>query len=743
MKQAIAALLGAGLTVTACCALGLLLMQRLRLDEMLRRPERIPLAFTLGASVIHLLVFVLLSLQIAYWPVLVLVLLAPIAEASRRRLWAARGFEFGTVPLKLAILAGTVAAVFFGIYFVYAWAPERSPDGSTYHLGLVARELRAHGFEKITTTLYAMLGQGIELLYLPAFAIGRHSAAALTHVAFGVFLAWSIFAFGRRLDKPWVGAAAALFTFLSPVFGIVTSIAYIDVATAAVVFAAFYWLEIWDQEQTVSDDAWRLLIPVGLLAGYAYAAKFTAFTIGLYALGFVAWRARRWKSVALVAACGALMAAPWIGRNWLLYDNPAAPLGTALFRNPYTHVMFERGYTEYLRNYLVTDKTTLPLEVTMWGENTQGLIGPLFLLLPLGLFALRLRTGRHLWVAGALVFSTYFANIGTRFLIPCLPFFSLTIALAVGETPLLLGGLVLLHAVLSWPSTIPSYASEHAWRILDKDKFPISAALRQQDPDVFLRKEVSGYAAARMIDANVPKGEAVYTQEVVPDAYTDREIRLHFQSASNEVAADILQMGWLVGNQPIRAHIFRFPETRTRRLRVEQTAQSPPIDQWNVHELRFFYKGTELARRPEWRLQSWPMPWDVGMAFDNSAATRWRSWETAAPGMYLDVDFGREEAVDEVRVETSADSIHVRMQPKILSASGVWEPLTATLESIDVQPNPNSRRMATYELHLRGLHYIFLLDTDLGATDIGDDPKAWGLKHVASVPGARLYKTTW
>lgn len=349
--------------------------------SMLRRPERLPLAFTLGAAALHLIVFALLALQIAYWPVLVLALLVPVAEASRRKLWAPRGFELGGIPRPLMLAAGALGAAFLGVYFIYALAPEHSPDGSTYHLGLVAREWREHGFEKIATNFYAMLGQGVELVFLPAFAIGRHSAAALTHLAFGVWLAASIFAFGRRLGKPWVGASAALFTFFSPVFGISTSIAYIDAGTAAIVFAAFYWLEIWDQERSVSsvsNDAWRLLIPAGLLVGYAYAAKYTAFTIGIYALGFIAWRARQWRPAALMVACAALMAGPWIARNWLLYDNPAAPLGNAIFRNPYTHVMFERDYTQYLRTYQVDDKSTLPLEVTVRGEKTQGLIGPLF-----------------------------------------------------------------------------------------------------------------------------------------------------------------------------------------------------------------------------------------------------------------------------------------------------------------------------------------------------------------------------
>ena len=176
-------------------------------------------------------------------------------------------------------------------------------------------------------------GQGVELIFLPAFLIGRHSAAALTHLLFGSMLAWSMYCFGLRLGRAWTGAAAALLTFLSPVFGIDTSIAYIDAGTAAIVFATFYWLQIWDSEREIDHQAWRLLVPAGLMAGYAFAAKFTAFPIGLYALGFVAWRGRHWRPVVFVAACGLLMAGPWVARNWIVYQNPMAPLGTAIFRN--------------------------------------------------------------------------------------------------------------------------------------------------------------------------------------------------------------------------------------------------------------------------------------------------------------------------------------------------------------------------------------------------------------------------
>ena len=132
----------------------------------------------------------------------------------------------------------------------------------------------------------------------------------------------------------------------------------------------FYWTEIWDEQRGL-----RLLIPVGLLAGYAYAAKYTAFPIGIYALGFVAWRSRRLRPlgkslrpVLVVAGCALIMAGPWIARNWIWYQNPLAPFGNWLFRNPYVHVIFEQDYAEFLR----TLRDAEPADCCRWRRPSAG-----------------------------------------------------------------------------------------------------------------------------------------------------------------------------------------------------------------------------------------------------------------------------------------------------------------------------------------------------------------------------------
>lgn len=733
MKAVLGALFGAGLTAAACYAVGALFIDRIKAP--LRMEERFPLALTLGAACLHLAIFAILALQIAYWPVLVALLLAILLWAYRTGALRMRGLESQRLPRPLLWFIGVPGTLFSLVYLINALAPESSPDGAGYHLGVVARYLRAHGLEKVTTNFYAMLSEGVEMLFVPAFAIGRHSSAALLQFIFAIGLALALLAYGRRLGKPWVGATAALLTFLSPVFGLTASMAYVDVATGAIVFSAFYWVEVWDDFRD-----WRLLIPAGLLAGYAYAAKYTAFSIAIYVIGFVLWRSRRLKPALIVIACAAVTAGPWLARNWIFYQNPLAPFANALFRNPYVHVHFEQDYAAYFRHYEVTNLWTLPLEATVGGAKAPGLLGPGFLLLPLGLLALRYSAGRRLWLAGLLAFVPYFGNVSARFLIPALPFFSLIIALALPRWPVAFAAVMVFHSFTSWYQAIPRYADKQAWRIAT---VPWRAALRLADTDQYLRTANSGYGPARMIEAHVPEDEPVLAIGSVADSYTRREVMVSFQSAGNEVLTDIFNMGANPDFQPSRALILHFAEKRTHRIRVRQIANAAYPEHWNVHEMRFYSGGVEIPRRLEWSLRAWPMPGDVQMAFDNLPATRWRSWETASPGMYLDVDFGREESVDEVRIETSPEYGTTRLVAEFMDTSGNWQKAGEVTKEAILPPNPQARRMATYALHSRGVHYLMLYDTSYGADDIRADPEAWGLKLVAAEPPARLYRTTW
>jgi hypothetical protein len=227
------------------------------------------------------------------------------------------------------------------------------------------------------------------------------------------------------------------------------------------------------------------------------------------------------------------------------------------------------------------------------------------------------------------------------------------------------------------------------------------------------------------------------------DSYTRHPILVYYHSAANETLADTINMGWNQAWQPSAVRVFRFSARNVRRVRVLQTAQAVYPHQWNVYELRFFDHGHELTRGLDWRLRAWPNPWEIQLAFDNSLATRWRSGEVARPGMYVDVDFGREESVDEVRLVVSSDFEQTRLQVESFDPSSKWEKISGDPETVNQAVPAGSRRMASYEMHARGIHYLMVSDTNNGAEDFAEDPDAWGLTLIGHTEGERLYKTIW
>ena len=233
MPQAVYILFGALFTVASATALGTLLFRRL--SCRLERDEYILFSFLTGSALLSTLVFLLCAVGLARKGVFLAVGIAALACAYRFRALPPRGKKAeSTVTQKLFwVLYGL-----FGVmYFFHAMAPELSPDGLTYHLGIVSHYYQWHGFRQITTSMYANLSQGMEMLFLFSFAFGRHSAAALVHFAFLMSLPLLMAAYARRFELGIAGMVGGLLVFLSPVVGIDGSSAYNDVAVACVLLA--------------------------------------------------------------------------------------------------------------------------------------------------------------------------------------------------------------------------------------------------------------------------------------------------------------------------------------------------------------------------------------------------------------------------------------------------------------------------------------------------------------------------
>jgi hypothetical protein len=762
MRQVLYILLGCGLTLATATALGMLLLQRLRL--VLYRQEQLFFSFVVGSGCLSFLVFSLAAAGFVQKGVFLAIAVLAICLAVRTGAIRFAGDALPPLPPVWRYLSGAIFIAFTTVYFVNAMAPEVSADGSTYHLGLVARYMREHGFHRITNNVYASLAQGLEMLFLFAYAFGRHSAAALVHLAFLVALAFGMLSYGRRFGFAEAGAAGAVLVFASPIAGFDASVAYNDVAVACAAFALFYVLQIWAEERKSA-----LLVPAGLLAGFCFAIKYTAFVAPLYAVGFLVFMLRRdrrmlWRGLAITTGCATLLAVPWLAKNYLWVANPFSPFLNRLFPNPYTYILFETEYAWIMRHYEgLRSYWDIPLEVTVRGATLQGLLGPVFLLVPVAILAWRSKAGKRLLIAGALFILPYAANIGTRFLIPALPFFALAMALVLTRSrdsmsfkwslrtsqspgartwnsefniPKSIGlAVVCIHSILSWPWLIEMYSHPHAMRLT---RFPLAAALRVEPEEQFLMRIHDRYLAARLLETETPRGARAFSFNQLPDAYSTRDTVVGYQSALGNRITDLIHTPMEPDFLPTRRWAFRFASQTLSRIRVVQTAKGP--DNWSVSEFRVFQGNRQLARAAQWRLTSKPNPWDLELAFDGNPATRWRAWEDQFPGMYIEVDFGRPETLDSVYLDTARAQYNIKLKLEGQSAGGSWRDLAAAPEMAQMPEPPGIRHAAMKQIKDWGIGYLMLDTQEREFPDLQRHANEWGIEYMTQRGRATLYR---
>ncbi|MGA7235473.1 MAG: glycosyltransferase family 39 protein [Bryobacteraceae bacterium] len=713
--EALSIWFGAGFTIALCIASGSICFGKV----LKHWPER----FVTGAALLNLAVFFLCCIGLAY-PAVFAVLGSAILY-----FWL-KDERLRRPSLRISnYLLAAVFAAYFILYFFNAMAPEASPDGSTYHLGLVGRYLREHGFHTITWNIYASFSEGVEMLFLVAFAFGKHSAAAMVHFAFLVALAWQMVLYARRSGFPPLGICAAVLIFASPLVGKDATSAYNDAGLACVAFTLFSLLQAWDEEHSA-----KLLIPIGLVAGFAYAIKYTGGVAIVYAIAFVAWKTRRSGEVrpALkVTFAAVLIITPWLAKNWLWVHNPLSPFFNHLFPNAFVTTWFENDYRKYLSLYGLTSRWQIPWAVAVKGQLV-GVLGPVFLLAPIALLALRRPEGRQLLLAAAVFGSTYFENIGARFLIPALPFVAMAMMLGLANRALATA-LALIHAVISWPALIPRYALPGSWSLYE---FPYRYAMRFRPAEEYLRSHLPDYDVDGLIDRVTEPGATVFTYRAIPEAYTSRRLLVEYESASNHIDSLILSTGFLRDWHPTWRAGFSFPHQSLRGFRLVQTRAGQ--GQWRIHELRAFNGGAQLPRAA-WAVTAHPFPWGIESAVDSNPVTFWECGDPLSKGSYVEARFAFVEDADSVLLETSPNQPELRLELDGETASGEWKHLSANPDIFTANV-PDLRRAAVEELKRRGIDYILLFESDELSKAVRDGGEAAGMEEVGQSSGARLYR---
>ena len=303
----------------------------------------------------------------------------------------------------LAILLLVVAAVALAALWAQALRPIVAWDADVYHLTIPRLYLEHGGFRRIPFNVYSNWPLGVQLLYALAMVVKDYVLATALHFGFGVVLIAVVGMAAARATTPLWGTIAAASLLLHPVFLFEIRVAYVDVACAFFLFAAFLALH------RALDDAGeerRWLVLSGIACGVLAAAKLNGFFGALcIATVYLVSRLRGGtppralvKPLLAFAAPVIVLVSPWVAKSLLLTGNPVYPLLFDVFGGPEWSSALGAAHRSWQRAIGMgrspLDLVLLPVRVLFLGaegyEHFDGRLHPLLgVLLPIALFGLR------------------------------------------------------------------------------------------------------------------------------------------------------------------------------------------------------------------------------------------------------------------------------------------------------------------------------------------------------------------
>jgi hypothetical protein len=211
-----------------------------------------------------------------------------------------------------------------------------------------------------------------------------------------------------------------------------------------------------------------------------------------------------------------------------------------------------------------------------------------------------------------------------------------------------------------------------------------------------------------------------------------------FHSADAEKAIDLLYGNADSPKFGGRTWTAAFPRLIARQLQIVQSGRSKNVDvMWCIDEIRLSRGGESIPPDRSWRVDAYPNPWDIGLALDGVAGTRWKSWESISPGMSVGIRFETPQLMDRVEVDSLDPQWDSRLSLRILTDSGQWlQPLGVW----QVNPPFDARRNATRELEREGIHFVVVPKNAYNDRVLTNDPSVWGLREVAASRDATLYR---
>lgn len=477
-------------------------------------------------------------------------------------------------------------------------------------------------------------------------------------------------------------------------------------------------------ERPLSGTSVPVLLAAGVLAGFCYCIKYPGAMAPIGAVLFAAWQ-RRWRAALLVAAGATLVMTPWIARDLILTGNPVAPLMNRVFPNSYTHIATEQEIVSTIRSLGEVKPAQIPWELA-FGDRLAGTFGPLLLALPLGLLALRWRTGRLLWAGALLMALPWITNHGARFLLSGVALAALALGIVLPRPAA--WAAIAIQALLCWPQVIDIWETRYAFRL---HEFPIAAALGIESEAAYCKPRFEEYSVAKMIERATPPESRTLALASVAGAYLDRDVSVTWQSAESDRLLDTLRLASVYTGTPTFDWRTTWPEQPVRTLRFRMPASYQ--GEWDIDEVRLFSGDYPIFNSPQWTLSGWPNPWEAPLAFDGNPATRWRTWENVQAGMYMDIDMGHPQRLSAAVLNTHTPALGVTLEIYGRDGAGKWHLLCNTPQAIP-RPPQDLRLDAARAVRNAGFRYVLLPTGADGNAPVGNvivgHETEWGMERV-------------
>jgi hypothetical protein len=295
--------------------------------------ETVGLGFSVGSAALIPVLFILGLLHAYYWPVFLLLLLAPLAFAGRDALAGVRAIgrlvrAAGNIPGLAHPLCG-VGVIFLGAGILCgtmaALAPTIIMDAVRMHLPDVQSYLAMHALAPVEASSYSYYPQGFEVLTAAAYSLGAQPAAQMITPMFMAALLLVIFEIARLCGFDAAGIFAGLAVIVITPFIIWDgSQVKNDAQLALFQLAALYCCLRW---RATERRGW-LMLGAFLLAssfGIKHIAAFGAVPLTLLFLAPLYHKPRGVRMAALFFLCVAVFGFYWHVRTYLLTGDPLYP----------------------------------------------------------------------------------------------------------------------------------------------------------------------------------------------------------------------------------------------------------------------------------------------------------------------------------------------------------------------------------------------------------------------------------